>query len=356
MGIDSFRPQGVLVQPDDPEGLCFPAEVRQALAQLLLLPPAGRVVPDVLLPHPAWLREARVIVGTWGMPRIDEDLLDRMPRLEAVFYAAGTTDTLMSRSAWERGLRVSSAIALNSEPVAQFALAQILFALKLGWHHVSMTRHDRRWHRMSNVPGSHGTQVGIVSLGIIGRRLVELLDPFAVTLAAYDIHRDAPLSERHHLRYMSLQQLFATSQVVSIHAPLLSATRGLIGGDLIRLMPTNAVLINTARGAVIDEASMIRALCDRPDVIALLDVTEPEPPQPDSPLWTMPNVVLTPHIAGAFGRERRRLGEFAVAEVRRYLCGEPLLGEVSPPDRTPLIRTIASSVPMAAQAPSQRLV
>ena len=127
-------------------------------------------------------------------------------------------------------------------------------------------------------------------------------------------------------KLVSLEEIFARSEVVSLHTPLLEETRGMITGDHFRLMRENASFINTARGALVRENEMIQVLRERPDIFAVLDVTSPEPPEDDSPLWTLSNVFMTPHVSGSRGREGLRLGHFVVEELRRYLNGEPLKG------------------------------
>lgn len=326
------RPQCVLIQPDDPEGLCFPADLQHALSELASLPPVKSFIPIEVLAQKHWLRSARFLISTWwGMPRLDDAFLEQMPNLEAVFNAGGTIENIMTPQAWERGIRISTSIELNSESVAQFTLSQVLFSLKMGWHHLRQTKLANKWQRMPGIPGTHGKRVGIVSTGMIGRRVIELLKPFGVELLAYDIRPDAQLAAKYDLRYVSLEDLFATCPVITLHTPLLPTTRKLITGNLIGMMLTNSVLINTARGGVIDEPAMINVLKERSDIVALLDVTDSEPPASDSPLWDLSNVFLTPHIAGAFGQERRRLGVFAIDELRRYLRNEPLHGEVVNP-------------------------
>jgi phosphoglycerate dehydrogenase-like enzyme len=130
------------------------------------------------------------------------------------------------------------------------------------------------------------------------------------------------------VKLTSLDDLFRLAQVVSLHTPWLPETEGLITGRHFRLMPPHSAFINTARGAVVREAEMIEVLRERPDITAVLDVTHPEPPQAESPLYTLPNVLLTPHIAGAMGGECRRLGESVLGELRRYLEGKPLVHQV----------------------------
>jgi phosphoglycerate dehydrogenase-like enzyme len=123
---------------------------------------------------------------------------------------------------------------------------------------------------------------------------------------------------------VGLEELFRVSDVVSIHAPSLETTRGMITGDLIASMKPGATLINTARGAVVHEAELLAVAERRPDLQFVLDVTDPEPPVAGSSIFTLPNVVYTPHIAGSRDRECRRMGALMLEELKRYLAGQPL--------------------------------
>jgi phosphoglycerate dehydrogenase-like enzyme len=121
-----------------------------------------------------------------------------------------------------------------------------------------------------------------------------------------------------------LDELFRSAAVVSLHAPWLKETEGMITGAHLAAMPPYATFVNTSRGALVHESELIAALRERPDLCAVLDVTYPEPPPPESPLYDMPNVVLTPHIAGSLEAECRRMGQLMVSELERFVRGEPL--------------------------------
>jgi phosphoglycerate dehydrogenase-like enzyme len=122
----------------------------------------------------------------------------------------------------------------------------------------------------------------------------------------------------------SLDEVFRRADVVSVHTPWLKETEGLITGAHIASMKPYSTFINTSRGAVVRETEMTHVLQARPDLVAVIDVTHPEPPSPDSPLFTLPNVILTPHIAGSLGAECRRMGQYMVGELERYVLGQPL--------------------------------
>ncbi len=268
--------------------------------------------------------KAEVILASWGCPVMNAGFLDTAPRLRLVLYAAGSVRAFVTEALWERGIRVSSAAALNAAFVAEYTLAAILFSLKHGWRLVREPGGSR-----SQLPGAFGATVGLVSLGAVGRLVRKMLRPHQLKVVAYDPFLTADEARRLGVRLVDLAQLFRISDVVSVHTPLLPETRGMITGVLIESMRPGATLINTARGAIVREVEMVAVLERRPDLQAVLDVTDPEPPVPGSPLLRLPNVARTPHIAGAIGPERRRLGKGMVEELRRYVRGETLRWEVT---------------------------
>ena len=180
------------------------------------------------------------------------------------------------------------------------------------------------------MPGAYGSTVGLVSMGVIGRQVRERLRMLNVNVIAYDPFVSAEQAREYDIEMVALDEVFRRADVVSLHTPWLPETERLVTGALIASMKEGATLINTSRGAVIAEDEMISVLAMRPDLTAMLDVTHPEPPAPDSPLLRLPNVFLTPHIAGAMHNECRRLGRFMVDELRRYVNGEPLIGAIDP--------------------------
>jgi phosphoglycerate dehydrogenase-like enzyme len=175
-----------------------------------------------------------------------------------------------------------------------------------------------------HVAGAYGSTVGIISLGAIGRMVSERLRAFDVQVIAHDPFTTPEQAHALNVTLTSLEDVFARADVVSCHTPWLPETEGLLTGAHFRSMKPGASFINTARGAVVNEAGLIAALQERPDLFAVLDVTWPEPPEPDSPLYTLPNVLLTPHIAGSMHGECRRMGRAMVDELARWQRGEPL--------------------------------
>ena len=279
--------------------------------------------------NPGVLAEAEMILSGWGAPAMDGGFLTAAPNLRVVFYGAGSIRRVATPAFWERVLRITSAYAANAVPVSEYALAAILFSLKRGWHFAFSAQREKALPRQGQVPGAYGSTVGLVSLGMVGRLVRERLRPFDLRVVAYDPFVTPEEAHVLGVDLMSLEDLFASSDVVSLHVPLLPGTEGMILGSHLASMKRNATLINTSRGAVVREAEMVEVLGERPDLWAVLDVTHPEPPEPDSRLYDLPNVVLTPHIAGSLGNECRRMGRLVVDELRRYVTGEPLKHEIT---------------------------
>ncbi len=273
--------------------------------------------------HLAEMADVEVIFSGWGGPKLNETLLTAMPKLKAVFYGAGSIKGMVTDAFWARKIPITSSYAANAIPVAEFTLAQILFSLKAGWQCIMNARVHHKFHRPT-VPGAYGSTVGLVSLGMIGRRVAQLLQPFDLNVIAFDPLITPEKAAAIPVKLASMAEIFKTSDVVSLHTPWLKETEGLINGQLISSMKQGATLINTSRGAIVNEAEMIAVLRDRPDLWVVLDVTYPEPPVADSPLWTLPNVILTPHIAGSMDNECRRMGRIVVDELKRFLKQEPL--------------------------------
>jgi phosphoglycerate dehydrogenase-like enzyme len=272
----------------------------------------------------AVLQDADVIFSGWGGPHMDADFLAAAPNLKAVFYGAGSIRGLVTDAFWERGIVISSAAAANAIPVAEFTLAQIFMSLKRTWFYVLEGKRSGEWVQRRPVPGAYGSTVGLISLGLIGRRVAELLRPFDVQVIAYDPFVSGATAAELGVELVSLDEVFSRAEVVSLHAPWLPETVGLVNGAHFAQMKPDSTFINTARGAIVREDEMIAVLQQRPDIYALLDVTYPEPPVAGSPLYSLPNVILTPHIAGSMDGECWRMGHFMVEELERYLKGEVL--------------------------------
>ncbi|GAB3448036.1 hydroxyacid dehydrogenase [Phycicoccus ginsengisoli] len=276
--------------------------------------------------------DAEVLVTGWGCPPLDEAALEALPSLRAVAHCAGSVKHHVTPAAWARGIQVTSATAANALPVAEYTVAVVLLAGKAVFEVAEEFRRTRTpvdWSTSFHHIGNVGKRVGIVGASTIGRRVIELLAPFDLEVVVSDPYLDDAGAAALGVSRVELDELVATSDVVSLHAPDLPETRHLLDRRRIASMRTGATVVNTARGALVDTAALTQAVLDG-RIRAVLDVTDPEPLPADSPLWDHPGALLTPHVAGSLGTELTRLGDLTVAEVERFAAGLPFAHPVSP--------------------------
>ena len=280
----------------------------------------GDARAETLLPR------AEVLLTSWGCPPIDERVLVRAPRLRAIVHAAGTVKQHVTQACFDRGLAISSAAAANALPVAEYTLAAILFANKQIFRlrdRYREFRSFRLWSRELPGLGNYRKRVGLVGASRIGRRVLELLAPFDLEPLLFDPYVDEAEARALGAEKLELDELLSRSDIVSLHAPALPETRHLLDARRLALLRDGATLINTARGALVEGAALERELVSG-RIDAIIDTTEPEILPADSPLYVLPNVFLTPHVAGSLGSETRRMADLAVGEVERFARGEPL--------------------------------
>ncbi|TMR96356.1 hydroxyacid dehydrogenase [Nonomuraea basaltis] len=271
------------------------------------------------------LREVEVLVTSWGCPQLTAERLAGAPRLRAIFHCAGTVRTFVTDEVWRRGILVTNAADENAIPVAEFTLAAIIFAGKKA----PFLAQDARKHRdnwsYSTRRGelsNRGRTIGVVGFSRTGRRVVERLRTLDVDILVADPYADPAEVAAAGGRLVSLPDLLPRCDVLTLHVPALPSTRHLIGAPELALLRDGATVINTARGAVLDTAALERE-CATGRLDAMLDVTDPEPLPADSLLYDLPNVMITPHVAGSLGSETRRMSESALDELERYLSGQP---------------------------------
>lgn len=278
------------------------------------------------------LENAAYIFSTWGMPHFKEaEIAEYFPRLKAVFYGAGSVQGF-AREFLQRGIRVFSAWGANAVPVAEFAVSQIVLAGKGFFQGLRIMEKEGRSacaHYQSTFPGNYNVKVGILGAGMIGSRVCEMLKSYDMEVLVYD-----PFASDEKLRSLNaartdLETIFTDCQTISCHIANVPATAGMLKYEHFTRMKRNATFINTGRGAQVVEQDLIRALSEEPDRTAVLDVTFPEPPLPGSPLLTLPNVFLTPHIAGSMQHEVARMGAFMADEFVSLIQGRPCRYEVT---------------------------
>ncbi len=227
---------------------------------------------------------------------------------------------------WGRGILVTTAADANALPVAEFTLAMILLAGKdTFW--ISRDFAGENPIATERI-GNFGRVLGIVGASRVGRRLMELLAPFDYEVLLFDPFVTSQDATRLGARKVDLEELMSASSIVSLHAPVLPETRRMVSSPLLARLPDGATLINTARGALIEQDALVAELRSG-RLRAILDVTEPEPLPTDHELRRLPNVYLTPHLAGAQGNELKRLGAAALQEAERFRNGERFLHGVT---------------------------
>lgn len=325
------RPRALLAMHADLAAKLIDDDTMHRLTALADLDP-GLIVDDFTTPAAAAaLREAEVVISCWGCPPLTEDVLDRAPRLRAVIHAAGSVKHHITDACWRRGIDVTSAAWANALPVAEYTVAFVFLAgkdllrIREDYRH---HRADRDWQAAYAGAGNYRRTVGLVGASRIGRRVLELLRPHDLELLLHDPYLRPGEAERLGATAVGLDELCSRSDVVSVHAPELPATRHLMSRERLALMRTGATLINTSRGSLIDQEALTEELVSgRLD--AVLDVTVPEVLPADSPLYGLPNVLLTPHIAGSLGNELHRMAAAAADELERYAGGLPFAHPVS---------------------------
>ncbi|MYW14800.1 hydroxyacid dehydrogenase [Streptomyces sp. SID2955] len=325
------RPRALFAMTPQNVPLVFPPELLARLRACTDVDPA-LVAQDFTVPRVReTLARTEILITGWGCPRLDPAALDAAPRLRAVLHAAGSVKGFAGPEVWRRGIAVSSAAAANALPVAEYALAMILLAGKDVFALRDRMRERRAVPYDGLLPrvGNHGRRVGVVGASRTGRRLIELLRPHDLAVALADPYVDAPEAARLGVPLLPLDDLLRTCDVVSLHAPQTAETHRLLGARELALMPTGSVLINTARGALVDPEALVAELRTG-RLSAVLDVTDPEPLPADSPLYGLPNAFVTPHLAGSLGNEVARLGRVVVEEAERLASGGALLHTVDP--------------------------
>lgn len=306
--------------------------VREALVSRVSLCSDIYSKADVLA-SPSAFADIELIFSTWGMPHFEEEEIQAIfPRLKAIFYAAGTVQ-VFARPFLNRGVRVFSAWAANAVPVAEYTVAQIILANK-GFYSYARKLHTRESYlaareRRTLYPGNYDVRVGLIGCGMIGSLVAERLQSYRMDVAVFDPFLSDERAKELGVTRVSLEELFATSQVVSNHLANNEKTVGMLNYPLFEKMLPYATFLNTGRGAQVVEEDLVRILRVRPDITAVLDVTYPEPPVEGHPFYTLENCFLTPHIAGSLENEVVRMAEYMLAEFTAYQNGAPLRYEVT---------------------------
>ncbi len=301
---------------------------REQVSNLVNLYP-HRVDLSTFDEHVKNLQDLEVIFTTWGMSQLQNEHLDQLPNLKIVFYGAGSVQSF-ARPFLNRNIKVCSAWRANAVPVAEYTLAQILLANKGYYRNIrDCQTHKGRTSNPFKGRGNFGATVALLGAGAIGSILINLLKPFHLNIIVFDPFLPDKRAQELGVQKVSLEEAFQKGDIVSNHLANNAQTKGMLHGVHFSKMQNHTTFINTGRGATVVEADLISELQKRPTLTALLDVTLPEPPEQDSPFYTLPNVYLTSHIAGSLNDEVVRMADYMIEEFHRYEKGDPLQHEVT---------------------------
>ena len=310
--------------------------IREPLRERILsdedLAKLGEVAEVELNPHDRDMTEDEVAamlgaadgcMSSWGTPPLTSRIVDSAPGLKIWAHAAGSVKPMVADDAWYGGVTVTSAAPAIADDVAEMTMACITMGLRCV---VPLSRRMAANQPVDKdiVRSLYRATVGVVSASHVGRRVIERLLPYDARILLYDPFVDQDEAARLGVELADLDEMARESDAVTCHAPKLPETYHMLGESHFRAMRDDTVFVNTSRGDNIEDA-LIREL-EKGRLFAFLDVTSPEPAAPDSPLRSLPNVVLTPHIAGA---KSYRTGAMAVEELCRFFQGRPQIHQVT---------------------------
>lgn len=285
-----------------------------------------------VLKNPAEFAAVEIVFSTWGMPVFtEEEIRTCFPSLKCVFYGAGTVQKF-ARPFLACGVKVFSAWAANAVPVAEMTVAQIILSNK--GYFLTNRLYQKQLRKEAKTAfvgcmGNYGEVVGIIGVGMIGKLVIQMLKQYRLKVLVFDPFLPDEKAAELGVEKCDLPTLFEKAFAVSNHLANNEQTQGMLNYPLFARMRENAVFINTGRGAQVVEEDLVRILRERPDLTALLDVTFPEPPVEDHPFYTLPNCLLTPHIAGSAGDEVARMGLYMLEELKAYQSGTGARYEVT---------------------------
>jgi phosphoglycerate dehydrogenase-like enzyme len=267
---------------------------------------------------------ADVLLTGWGMPRITAQVLDACPSLKLIAHAAGSV-AAVDIDAWKRNINVTNVMPMMGYGVAEFSLLFILNGLRRfsGYVRPELWGTIPFYDDRKSGTMLRNKTVGLVGFGIIGRQTYDLLKPFKCEILVHDPYLKPEAVAGMDVQLVTLDELMTRSHAVSLHAPGTEAAKGIINERNLRMLRPGAVIVNTARGILIDHDALYKVAAEG-KIGAYLDVTYPEPLPPDHPLRTLPNVILTPHVAGPTPDAYPEMGDSAIDEIERLKTGQPL--------------------------------
>lgn len=290
------------------------------------------VAKSELNKYAEYLSECEYAFATWGMLKLSEEEIKKyLPKLKAVFYAAGTVQ-YFAKPYLRCGVRVFSAWRANAVPVAEFTVAQIVLANK-GYFTASARCKKNQlsayMHTLKHC-GNYESIVGVVGCGVIGSMVCERLQGYNCKVLVYDkFIADERIAQLGAIRAVSLEQIFSECDVITNHLADKDELCNIFNYELFRLMKPYSTFINTGRGRQVDDAGLAKALREDKTRTALIDVVRGDVVNPLNPLIRCKNAFVTPHIAGSLSNEIHRMGELMAAEAESFDCGRTSENEVT---------------------------
>lgn len=263
----------------------------------------------------------RVVVTGWGSPVLRAETFRAVDELEYMCHATGSIRANVEKEAMEDGLLVTNWARMGAKPVSEGALMMILAGLRRAYQHQKAMHQDKVWDRSIGGRSLFGQRVGLHGLGYIAQELIELLKPFNCKLSGYSPHCPDEVFDKFGVKRVdNLKELYAENEIISVHASKTAANHHIVNDEILAAIPDGALLVNTARGAVIDEEALIAEL-KTGRIYAALDVFEKEPLPEDSPLRGIDNCLLFPHMAGVGQQMGSGIGTYAVDNIEKFLTG-----------------------------------
>jgi len=277
-------------------------------------------------------KNSTIIITSWGSPEITPSIFKSAPELKFIMHAAGSIKSYVKKEVIEKGVKVSSCSGVLGKFVAITTLGLILISVKKIFWWSDFIKETGKWRDneklMKYTDEINGVNIGIISMSNVGRNLLNLLRQFTGKIYVYDPYwTEEQIKTYGGIKVKSLMEIAGKCEIIALCAPLTEETKGMIRKEFFKNMKDGSVFINTARGAIIDQNALIEEL-KKERIFACLDVTYPEPPEKNSPLYNLKNLIISLHITGCVHSGLKELGKFSVEEIERFLKGEKLENEI----------------------------
>lgn len=268
-------------------------------------------------------------ITSWGSCKFTPQVLQRAKKLKFIGHAAGTVVPIVDEAVFSTGITVVNANSALARSTAELALT-LMMAGAWEIYGYNLRLKQGQWSKNSSetVLGLYRQTIGLIGYGDISRELIRLLKPFDARILLYSGHCTKAEAEDLGVELCPLEELLKSSRIISLHNTLTPSTRGMLGKKELAMIRDQSLLVNTARGPIIDEKALLQEL-ESGRILAALDVYEQEPLDPNHNLLKLPNVLCAPHIGGFSSYWKTRLGETVIDDLARFIKGQPVQGEIT---------------------------